>query len=263
MKTTFYFLFVFVLLLICFPLIAQESEKPFVVSPLIGDTLSLEERDYYNLLPTINGFQFAIFYLNSDSLLNVNVAYDKQNELKDTVIINYKSLENLRIQLLKTDVGKSREVTVYLSDKTNISGGFLSINNQSFLIYSDKCDEGNLSSNCFEKINNTEIKKIVIPGESNVGESIVWFTIIGFVAGPAIGALVSESTNSWEGFEGTGALVGLVVGPCVGLLTGLIYGSITSEQDIVIQEFTEDDIKGLCQYAIFPSGEPDELRKIK
>ena len=71
MKTTFYFLLVFVVVLNSFASIAQESEKPFIVSPLIGDTLSLEERDYYNLLPTINGFKFAIFYLDADSLLDV------------------------------------------------------------------------------------------------------------------------------------------------------------------------------------------------
>jgi hypothetical protein len=256
-------LFTIILFFNSFLSLAQESEKPFVVSRLIGDTLSLEERDYYNLLPTINGFKFAIFYLSSDSLLNVKVSYEKRNEMKDTLIIKYKSLENLRIQLLKTDVSKSREVTAYLLNNTNISGGFLSINNQSVLIYSDECEEGNLSSNCFEEINNTEIKKFVIPGESNIGESIVWFTIIGFVVGPAIGALVSSSTNSWEEFEGTGALVGLVVGPCVGLLTGLIYGSITSEPDIVIQPFSEDNIKELRQYSVYPNDVPDELKKIK
>jgi len=263
MTTTFYFLFVFVLLLNGFPLIAQESEKPFVVSPLIGDTLSLEERNHYNLLPTIKEFQFAIFYLNADSLLDVGVTYKTRSGIRDTLISKYKSLENLRLQLLKTDIAKSRQVTAYFENNTSISGGFISINNDSVLIYSEECEEGTLSSNCFTKINNMEIKKFVIPGESNVGESIVWCTIIGFVAGPAIGALVSESTNSWEGFEATGALVGLVVGPCVGLLTGLIYGSITSEPDIVIQQFSEDDLKVLSQYSIFPTGEPDELKKIK
>ena len=263
MKTTFYFLFVFVLLLICFPLIAQESDKPFVVSPLIGDTLSLEERNYYNILPTIKEFQFAIFYLNADSLLNVRVSYKTRNVIRDTLINKYKSLENLRLKLLKTDIAKSRQVTVYFENNFSISGGFLSINQDSVLIYSDKCDEGNLSSNCFEKINNTEIKKIAIPGESNVGESVVWCTLIGLAAGSAIGLVINESTNGWEEFNAEVALAGGLVGSCVGLLTGLVYGSITSEPDIVIQQFSEDDIKGLSQYAIFPSGEPDELNKIK
>jgi len=263
MKNTFYFLFVLVLLLSSLPLFAQECEKLFVVSPLIGDTLSLKERDYYSLLPTIKDFQFAVFYLNPDNLLDVRVSYKTRNGIRDTLIGKYKSLEKFRLQLLKTDIAKSRHVTAYFENNTSISGSFLSINNDSVLIYSEDCKEATLNSNCFTTINNNEIKKFVISGESNIGNSVVWCTIIDFVAGPAIGALVSSSTNSWEEFEGTGALVGLVVGPCVGLLTGLIYGSITSEPDIVIRQFSEDDIKGISQYAIFPSGEPDELKKIK
>jgi hypothetical protein len=263
MKTTFYFLFVCVLLLNGFRLIAQEGEKPFVVSPLIGDTLSLEERDYYNLLPTINGFQFAIFYLNSDSLLDVKVFYEKRFAVKDTLINNYKSLTNMRIYLLKVDLANSKEVTVYLENKTNISGGFLSINNHSVLIYSEECEEGTLNSNCLSKINNTEIKKFVIPGESNIGESVIWCMLIGTFLGSAIGYVIEENINSSDQFKGLGTLSGALIGSGVGLLTGVIYGSITSEPDLIIQPFSDDNIKGLSQYATFPSGEPDELKKIK
>jgi hypothetical protein len=263
MKTTFYFLFTIILLFNSFPSLAQESEKPFIVSPLIGDTLSLEERDYYNLLPTIKNFQFAIFYLNPDSLLDVRVFYEKDSAVKDTLINNYKSLDNIRIYLFKVDIANSRKVTVYLENKTNISGGFLSINQDSILIFSEECENGTLNSSCFTKIDNEEIKKFVITGESNIGESVVWCTIIGIAAGSAIGMVINESHHSWEQFYAAGALASGLAGACVGLLTGVIYGSITSEPDIVIQEISEDDIKGLSQYAIFPSGEPDELKKIK
>ena len=90
MKTYFLSLSVILLLSISFSF-AQEGEKPFIVSPLIGDTLSLEERDYYNLLPTIEDFQWAVFYLNPDSTLDVKVIYDKNSSLQDTIINNYKS----------------------------------------------------------------------------------------------------------------------------------------------------------------------------
>ena len=263
MKNTFYFLLVFVVVFNSLTSLAQESEKPFIVSPLIGDTLSLEERDYYNLLPTINGFQFAIFYLNSDSLLDVSVFYEKRSAVKDTLINNYKSLTNMRIYLFKLDIANSSEVTAYLLNNMNISGSFLSINHDSVLIYSEECEEGSFNSNCFKRINNTEIKKFVIPGESNIGESVVWCTFIGTLVGSAIGYVIEENTNSSDQFKGLGTLSGALIGACVGLLTGLIYGSITSEPDIVIQQFSEDDIKGISQYAIFPSGEPDELKKIK
>ena len=59
------------------------------------------------------------------------------------------------------------------------------------------------------------------------------------------------------------ALAGGLVGACVGLLTGVIYGSITSTPDITIQPFSEDNIKELSQYSVYPDGEPEELKKIK
>ncbi len=263
MKTTFYFLLCFIVVYISNPSSAQENEKPFIVSPLIGDTLSLEERDYYNLLPTFNGFQFAIFYLNADSLLDVQVAYKTRSGIRDTLISNYKSPTNMRIYLFKVDIEMARTVVVYLENRTNIIGGFLSINHGSVLIYSEECEEGTLSSSCFKKINNTEIKKFVIPGESNIGESVVWCTLIGLAAGSAIGLAINEGTNGWEEFNATSALAGGLVGSCVGLLTGLIYGSITSEPDIVIQPLSEENMKGLSQYSVYPDGEPEELKKIK
>ncbi len=263
MKNIFCFLFGFIILLSPAPSLSQEKEKPFIVSPLIGDTLSLEERDYYNLLPTINNFQWALFLLNPDSLLDVKVRYENSGGVRDTLISHYKSLDKLRMYLFKIDITKSREVRVYLENKTNISGSFLSINHDSVLIYSEECKEVTFNSNCFKKINNTEIKKFVIPGESNVGESVVWCTIIGIAAGSAIGMVVNESTNSWEQFEAASVLAGGLVGSCVGLLTGIIYGSITSTPDITIQPFSEENIKGLSQYAIFPTSEPDEQKKIK
>ncbi|HEY6626666.1 MAG TPA: hypothetical protein VIZ21_06910 [Ignavibacteriaceae bacterium] len=263
MKTTFYFLLCFIVVYISTPSLAQENEKPFIVSPLIGDTLSLEERDYYNLLPTFNGFQFAIFYLNSDSLLDVRVSYKTRNGIRDTLINNYKSLANMRIYLFKVDIEMARKVAVYLENKTNISGGFLSIDHYSVLIYSEECEEGTIYSNCFKKINNTEIKKFVILGESNIGESVIWCTIIGMAVGSVTGVVINQSNNYWEEFEAVSVLAGGLVGSCVGLLTGIIYGSITSEPDLVIQPFSENNIKGLSQYSVYPDGEPEELKKIK
>jgi len=157
MKTTFYFLLGFIILSLFTSSLAQENEKPFIVSPLIGDTLSLKERDYYNLLPTINGFQFAIFYLNADSLIDVRVSYKTRNEIRDTLINNYKSLTNLRIYFFKVDIEMARKVVLHLENKTNITGGFLSITHDSVLIYSEECEEGTVNSNCLKKINNTQL----------------------------------------------------------------------------------------------------------
>ena len=260
MKNTFYLFLVASVWFICFSSFAQENEKPFVVSPLIGDTLSLEERDYYRILPIINNFQWAVFYLNPDSLIDVRISYIKRNQVRDTLISNYKSLQNLRIHLFKRDIENSRRVTAYLENNFSISGSFLSINHDSVLIYSEECKGQTLSSNCLIKIDNARVKKFVISGHSNIGNSMIWCTIIGTLAGSAIGLAVYEGA---EQFRGLSIVGGGLIGCCTGLLTGLIYGSITSEPDIVIQPFTEDNIKGISRYSVFPNGALDELEKIK
>jgi len=99
MKTTFYFLFTFVLLLNSITLFAQESEKPFVVSPLIGDTLSIEERNYYNMFSTIENFQWAVFYLNPDSTVRAEVTYLSDAILRDTIVYIDKDVESLRFYI--------------------------------------------------------------------------------------------------------------------------------------------------------------------
>ncbi len=263
MKTTFYFLFVCVLLLNGFSLIAQENEKPFVVSPLIGDTLSLEERDYYNLLPTFNGFQFAIFYLNADSLLDVRVMCKTRNGIRDTLINNYKSLTNMRIYLFKVDIEMARKVAVYTINQNIVSGNLVTISNSSTLLYNEDCNGNNFNVNCITRIDNADINKLIIEGESDIGMTTLWGTLIGLGVGPAIGAISGAIYNDNDLSIGMGAAYGLVIGPIVGLFGGLIYGAVTSTADIIIEPFSEDDIKGLSQYAIFPNGEPEELKKIK
>ena len=263
MKTTFYFLFVYMLLLNSISFFAQEIEKPFIVSPLIGDRLSLEERDYYNLLPTIKEFQFAIFYLNSDSLLDVQVAYKTRSGTRDTLINDYKSLANMRIYLFKVDIEMARKVAVYTINQNTVSGNLVTISNSSTLLYNEDCNGNNFNTNCITRINNADINKLIIEGESNIGMTTLWGTLIGLGAGPAIGAISGSIYDDNDLSIGMGAAYGLVIGPIVGLFGGLIYGAVTSTPDIVIEPFSEDDIKGLSQYAIFPDGEPYELKKIK
>ena len=79
--------------------LAQKDILPYVVNPLIGDTLTLEERDYYILFPQIEEFQFAVFYLNPDSSLNAVVKYYDDGILKDTLIENYKSIKSLNYHI--------------------------------------------------------------------------------------------------------------------------------------------------------------------
>ncbi len=60
--------------------------NPIIVSPLIGEKLDRVERDYFGLFPHINGFEEAVFYLNPDSSLMVEIWYRSNSEVRDTII---------------------------------------------------------------------------------------------------------------------------------------------------------------------------------
>ena len=73
----------------------QERNEPFVVNPLIGDTLDATERDHFGLLQHLAGFQHAVFYLNADSSLRVRASMLHEGQLKDTVIQRYRTLASM------------------------------------------------------------------------------------------------------------------------------------------------------------------------
>ena len=70
--------------------VIQAQEEPIEISPFIGKKLDNVERDYFYLLPKIEGFHEAIFYLNPDSSLKVNIQFKDEGILRDTVLNQYK-----------------------------------------------------------------------------------------------------------------------------------------------------------------------------
>ena len=86
MKVTQWLLVVCALALVHSRAPGQDQGKPIVVSPLIGDTLDAAERDYYHLFPSLDGFEWAVFYLNPDSSLMVMASLLQDGARRDTVI---------------------------------------------------------------------------------------------------------------------------------------------------------------------------------
>jgi hypothetical protein len=84
MKTGFHFLLNFTPLYLHATILGQEADKPIWVSPLVGDTLYPAQQDYYNLLPTIAGFRWAFFYLESDSSLKAKIHHAIDGIERDT-----------------------------------------------------------------------------------------------------------------------------------------------------------------------------------
>jgi hypothetical protein len=275
MKTTFYVLIVFVLLLKNIPFFAQENEKPFIVSPLIGDTLSLEEREYYNLLPTINDFKWAVFYLNPDSTLDAKVTYHKNSSTKDTIINNYRSLKSLSIHLNAAENPETinpiqnkdyagNEVTVLYKDGNQYSGNLLSASSSSLIIYSPDCNEDEIDINCAQLIRPDDLEKLLVKDDFDLGR-LLYPTILGIAAmiiyKNSLDPEDENLDNMMENFL-TGFAVGMG-GAVVGFaLSYAVPLKISSEKEYSTP-FNEDDIEGLSKISRYKDFEPYYIQHSK
>ena len=274
MKTYFLSLSVILLLSISFSF-AQEGEKPFIVSPLIGDTLSLEERDYYNLLPTIEDFQWAVFYLNPDSTLDAKVTYDKNSSLQDTIINNYRSLRSLVLHLnaaenpesmnpIKNEDYAGNEVSVIYTNGKKISGNLLSATASSLIIYSTSCNQDEIDISCATLIRPADLEKFIAKSDFNLGR-ILYPVVLG-IASMIIynNSLNPEDKNLDNMMENTLTIMAVGIGgSLVGL--GLSYAvplKISSEEEYSAP-INEDDIEGLSKIARYKDFEPYYLQQIK
>ena len=156
--------------------------------------------------PQIEGFQFAVFYLNSDSSLNAYVKFHDDGISKDTLIENYKNLKSLNYHIYarnalenksyvmayenkNTKFDKGADVNVYMNNGLETSGELLSVREKSLLLFNPDCDERLLNPECVNHVNTSEIDKLVIKGNSNLGLGIG----LGLLASVIVGALIFQS----------------------------------------------------------------------
>ena len=55
---------------------AQELGERVVISSAVGDTLRLSERNRFGFFQDIGGFNWAMFFLTGDSIVNAKVDFD-------------------------------------------------------------------------------------------------------------------------------------------------------------------------------------------
>ncbi|MEE9450107.1 MAG: hypothetical protein V3V72_08660, partial [Ignavibacteriaceae bacterium] len=96
-KKKLFFLVYF--LLLSSAILAQEKAKPIIIHPLIGDKLDKVEEEYFKFFPQISGFQEAVFYLNPDSSLRVDIRYQESDAIRDTIINRYRTLRSLQTHI--------------------------------------------------------------------------------------------------------------------------------------------------------------------
>lgn len=239
-----------------FPSFAQEDEKPLVVSPFIGDTLSLEERNYYKLLPAINNFRWAVFYLNTDSTLNVKVAYQKNSSISDTLIQNYRSLNSLMIHLnaaknlIQNEDYAGNKVSIIYNNGMEAEGNLFSATSGSLVIYSPDCNEDELDINCATLIRPADLEKVLVKDDFDIGR-ILYPVVLGIASmiiyknslSPEEDNLDNMMQNFLAGFAvGVGgAVIGLAMSYAIPL-------KISSEEEYSLP-LNEDEIEGLSRIA--------------
>jgi hypothetical protein len=259
--------------------LAQNDILPYVVNDFIGDTLSQEERAYYQLFPKIEGFQCAVFYLNPDSTLNAAVKYYDDGMVKDTLIKNYKSIKSLHYHIyarnaLENGLPESAlnytepvyregaEVYVFMNDGRETSGELLSVRKNSLLILKPDCDDDLKNPDCISQLETSEIDKLIIKGNSNLG----WGIGLGLLTSVVVAGVIYQANYHSSSF-GPGidneTVVSISVSAAGCVILGAIVGILTSTPDEVIEPFSEDDIVGLRAHSRFIEKEPNRLKKVK
>jgi hypothetical protein len=102
---------------------AQELGEKVVVSSTVGDTLKLSQRDHFGLFPDIGGFNWAVFFLSGDSIINAKVDFDNpQGGSSDTLLMHYGTLRELHSKIRAGETLPIDSAQVELKDGTVFSG---------------------------------------------------------------------------------------------------------------------------------------------
>ena len=83
---------------------AQTHDSLIQLYPGIGDTIFSFDREYFELFQTIDGFEYAVFYIRRDESLVSKVSYTSDGILKDTIFKQpLSALDNARKSIDKIE----------------------------------------------------------------------------------------------------------------------------------------------------------------
>jgi hypothetical protein len=242
--------------------IFSQQEEPITVSPLIGEELDRVERNYFHLFPRVDGFEKAVFYLNDDNSLKVEMKISSKGVIKDTVIPKYSSLEEIEKHIINSVFIDLRDnsgpnFTVRTSFSRLTAQKMVTLNEQK-LFTVDKLTVDQISrkpslSSIWETDLN-DIHSVIKEGESNIWSYAQTGTLIGSGVGLLIGFLVGQSDKSKSGIvssEAVGVLGGVLIGAAVGLVIGTIVGISTSQEEVIIYPHMPEGISTLQSYSLY------------
>lgn len=216
----------------------QETLKPFIVSPLIGEKLDRIEEDYFGFFPVVADFHEATFYMNPDSSLLVNIKGYYHNALIDTTFRYSYSLSNLRErinQVVMTDINENKvqNLEFVTEDNKSYEGTVYSFNNDQIkLIKRDFTDFDYQKDpeEYFPEFSISHLQTITIHKSSTavIIAAAVLGTTFGALVGAALGPKILSRGEGWFDFRD---VEGGILGGILGGLLGFGAGSIINVPD--------------------------------
>ena len=250
-----------------------QQEAPIEISPFIGTTLDRVERDYFKVLPAIEGFQEAEFYMNKDGSLKAIIKISRNGVESDTILEQYSSQRRLELLIVNNILknisdDKNKVVSIKLKEsktETKEQRIFTIYDSTMFTVNQSRLEEKvtNPRYGMFLGTRLPKIEKVIIPGQSTsdyILPSILVGAGVGFITGIAIVGSKFGGTNSENELENAsrGAVAfGIIIlapliGAGIGLLVSPIVGVIFGEDDQPIDPNTTSGLAELEPYIAFP-----------
>jgi hypothetical protein len=220
------------------------------------------ERDYFHLFHKIDGFENAVFYLNADNSLWVEIKINSNGVIKDTVIPKYSLLEEIEKHIitrvfmdLRDDAGPNFTIQTDFSCLT--AQKMITLEEQLLftvdnLTVEQQSNEPSISSIWGTDLN--DIHSVILEGEYNIWSYSQTGLAIGGGAGLLIGFIVGtgkKNKNEFISSEAVGIMGGVLIGAAVGLVVGTIVGITTSHNEIIIYPHTPEGLSTLKSYSLY------------
>ena len=237
--------------------VAQTNHQLIRISPEIGDTINVSERNYYNLFSEIKNFQCAEFYLNEDSTSTISrVTYvDAIGILVDTIIIYPKDyVGNLKAYIRQMNADRlenfksGAKVRITKLGGSKFSGKLVAIQNSCIIACPDSISSPSafIFLKTYVRFNTEEIESVFIEVDSN--PDVIWGAFIGSIVGLVLGVVVGSNQPESDIMSpefGVG-----VIGTAVGALAGAGVGYLISPADQRIEINSTNDIELLKKYVL-------------
>jgi hypothetical protein len=234
---------------------AQFNDKPIRLSPEIGDTIDLSERNYYGLFPGIKDFQFAMMCLSNDTIALTKITYHTtEGILADTIITNSADhIGNFKASIRQMNADRLENyesgtiLTVTKLGANKFSGKLLAVQDSSIIICSDSISSPNafIFLKTYVRLNTEEVESVFFEFDNK--PAVIWGAFIGSIIGLAVGVVVgSNQTDSYIDPSFGLAFVGTALGASAGAGVGYLLSPV--DQNIEIN--SNADLELLKEYVV-------------